>query len=49
MSFERYCADAIYNAWELPYGHIMRKMGIQAVESTLPQIQSLGKCILSQP
>lgn len=34
--FERYCADAIYNAWELPYGHIMRKMGIQAVESTLP-------------
>ena len=22
--FERYCADAIYNAWELPYGHIMR-------------------------
>ena len=34
--FERYCTDAIYNAWELPYGHIMRKMGIQAVESTLP-------------
>lgn len=34
--FERYCLDAIYNEWQLPYDHIMRKMGIQAVESTLP-------------
>lgn len=33
---ERYCLDAIYNECQLPYGHIMRKMGIQAVESTLP-------------
>lgn len=34
--FECYCSDAIYNEWVLPYSHIMRKMGIQAVESTLP-------------
>lgn len=34
--FERYCLGAIYNEWQLPYDHIMRKMGIQAVESTLP-------------
>lgn len=34
--FEHYCLDAIYNEWKLPYGHIMRKIGIQAVESTLP-------------
>ena len=34
--FERYCEDAIYYAWQLPYNHIMQKMGISAVESTLP-------------
>lgn len=34
--WKRYCADAIYNEWVMPYNHIMRKMGIQAVESTLP-------------
>lgn len=34
--FEAYCADALYNEWVLPYDHIMRKMGIKAVESNLP-------------
>lgn len=34
--YEYYCADAIYDGYVLPYSHIMRKMGIQAVESDLP-------------
>lgn len=34
--WERYCADALYNECVFPYSHVMRKMGIQAVESTLP-------------
>lgn len=34
--FERYCLDAIYNEYQFPYNYVMRKMKIQAVESTLP-------------
>lgn len=34
--FEKYCLDAIYDAWMLPYSHIMRKMGIYAVKAELP-------------
>ena len=34
--FERYCLDAFYDQYQLPYGHIMSQMGIQVVESSLP-------------
>ncbi len=34
--FERYCDDAVFDRWVFPYSHVMRKMHIQAVESTLP-------------
>lgn len=36
MFFEKYCEDAIYNMWQLPYGHIMKQMKIQALEAPLP-------------
>lgn len=34
--FEKYCLDAIYEAWMLPTSHIMRKMGIHALQAELP-------------
>ena len=34
--FVKYCEDAIFDKWIFPYSHVMRKMHIQAVESTLP-------------
>lgn len=34
--FDKYCDDALFDRWVFPYSHVMRKMQIQAVESTLP-------------
>ena len=34
--FDKYCDDALFDRWVFPYSHVMRKMHIQAVESTLP-------------
>lgn len=34
--FDLYCQDAIFNEYQLPYGHVMQQMGLSVVEGSLP-------------